>query len=99
MRYSLRIGSEINMLIEMLAVGKLLYDGNKSLNMDAEALADLIRQCGGNAESSEDTDDAVKKAVEFAGDSGRVASLGSLYFSSDVRKSCAKLYPDKIIGR
>ena len=27
------------MFIEMLAVGKLLYDGNKSLNMDAEALA------------------------------------------------------------
>ena len=67
--------------------------------MDAESLAELVRKCGGEAESTADTDEAVKKAVEYAGESGRVVSLGSLYFSSDVRKSCSKIYPDKIIGR
>ena len=67
--------------------------------MDAESLAELIRKCGGEAESTTDTDDAVKKAVEYAGENGRVVSLGSLYFSSDVRKSCSKIYPDKMIGR
>ena len=67
--------------------------------MEAGALAELIRQCGGEAESAESTDDAVKKAVEFAGEEGMVSAIGSLYFSSDVRKSVTKIYPEKILRR
>ena len=72
---------------------------NNPRAMDALQLAELIVSRGGKAESTIDTDEAVKKVVEYAGDNGRIVALGSLYFSSDVRNSCIKIYPEKIEKR
>ncbi|MDR2421291.1 MAG: bifunctional folylpolyglutamate synthase/dihydrofolate synthase [Oscillospiraceae bacterium] len=55
--------------------------------MDAAALAELLGGYGVPAEACGTVEAGVRRASEIAGESGAVAALGSLYFSSDVRKA------------
>ena len=56
-------------------------------SMPAEDLMRHIEALGGRAVSCEGFSEAVSRAVERAGKDGVVAALGSLYFSSDIRKA------------
>ncbi len=59
-----------------------------SRSMNADELAELLVALGANAIScAKDFDAAVKSALNKAGKDGVIAALGSLYFSSDIRKA------------
>lgn len=59
--------------------------------MEAEELAELLRELGADAEGCESVADAVKNAVQKAGKDGIVACLGSLYFSGEIRQAYLNL--------
>ena len=59
--------------------------------MESSALADKIRELGSKATPFASIEDGVKAAIELAGEDGIVFALGSLYFSSDVRKAAEKV--------
>lgn len=62
--------------------------------MEAAALAKLITDSGGAAESESTVENGVKKALSHAGKDGIVACLGSLYFSGEIRKAYYKMTGD-----
>ena len=64
-------------------------------SMPKEQLANEIRKLGGKAEYADDFEDAIKKALTKAGNSGVVAALGSLYFSSDIRNAYINAVTDR----
>lgn len=59
-------------------------------SMGADELALRIRALGANAVACRDFDEAVRLALERAGNDGIIAALGSLYFSADIRNSYIK---------
>lgn len=63
--------------------------------MEAETLAELLRELGADAEGCESVADAVKNAVQKAGKDGIVACLGSLYFSGEIRQAYLSLKGDE----
>ncbi len=58
--------------------------------LDAELLAQRICALGAEAKACGSFSDAVELALSRAGKDGIVAALGSLYFSSDIRKAYEK---------
>ena len=59
--------------------------------MEAEDLSKLLCSIGAKAQSCDNIKDAVKLAVENAGEDGIVACLGSLYFSGEIRQAYLSL--------
>ena len=60
---------------------------NNPRSMKADELARRLENMGARAISCENFEQAVKLALERAGNDGIVAALGSLYFSADIRKA------------
>jgi len=63
---------------------------NNPRAMDAEKFASVLRDAGGRSIACGSIEQGVETALDFAGKTGIVCAMGSLYFSADVKNAAEK---------
>ena len=92
---SIMADKDVDKMLELLAplaVRFVTVAAHTPRAMPAQTLAEHIRRYGCTAEAAPTIEAGVKRAVELGGE-GPVCALGTLYFSGDVRKAFAELFP------
>ena len=92
---SIMADKDVDKMLELLAplaVRFVTVAAHTPRAMPAQTLAEHIRRYGCTAEAAPTIEAGVKRAVELGGE-GPVCALGTLYFSGDVRRAFAELFP------